>query len=207
MPTSDHRQISTVLDLVLKREPHSILDIGVGYGKYGTLLREYLPDARIVGVEPWAKYGDLRDDGDGDRWESYDAMLMQPWPNMSAGPTTLALAGRDIFDVALMIDVIEHYPSHGGMQDLGGQSPGQLDALYAACRVARAVIVATPHNAMQWPQDDLPNPLEKHYPAPTINHLAYMAGKSDARLVECHWLPDSYVAVVERIEQLEAADV
>lgn len=42
MPTSHHRQISTIVDAVISLNPQSVLDIGVGFGKYGVLCREYL---------------------------------------------------------------------------------------------------------------------------------------------------------------------
>lgn len=42
MPTSHHYQISKIIDLIMKIKPKSILDIGVGFGKYGVLCREFL---------------------------------------------------------------------------------------------------------------------------------------------------------------------
>lgn len=44
MPSSDHSNISLVMDLVLSRRGkiRSILDLGIGCGKYAFLFREYL---------------------------------------------------------------------------------------------------------------------------------------------------------------------
>lgn len=42
MPSSDTAQISTIIDLIQRINPVSILDIGCGWGKYGFLCREYL---------------------------------------------------------------------------------------------------------------------------------------------------------------------
>lgn len=42
MPTSHHRQISTIVEAIIFLNPQSVLDIGVGFGKYGVLCREYL---------------------------------------------------------------------------------------------------------------------------------------------------------------------
>jgi len=70
MPTSAPHNISRVLDIVLSLRPRSVLDIGVGTGKYGFLLREYLDMwvygdgstwpprrvARIDGIEGCEKY-------------------------------------------------------------------------------------------------------------------------------------------------------
>ncbi len=54
--TSNPMQISFVLDAILQLQPASILDIGCGSGKYGVLLREYFPTARIDGIEGFAPY-------------------------------------------------------------------------------------------------------------------------------------------------------
>jgi len=41
MPSSFHGHISDVIDIYLKANPLTVLDVGVGYGKWGTLFREY----------------------------------------------------------------------------------------------------------------------------------------------------------------------
>ena len=42
MPTSQPYQLGSILELVVRSKPQSVLDIGVGFGKYGYLVREYL---------------------------------------------------------------------------------------------------------------------------------------------------------------------
>jgi 2-polyprenyl-3-methyl-5-hydroxy-6-metoxy-1,4-benzoquinol methylase len=42
LPSSQHYQISKIIDLIINLNPNSILDIGAGFGKYGLLSREYL---------------------------------------------------------------------------------------------------------------------------------------------------------------------
>ena len=42
MPSSQHQQISKIIDLVMIMNPKSILEVGIGFGKYGFLCREYL---------------------------------------------------------------------------------------------------------------------------------------------------------------------
>ncbi|HXI84150.1 MAG TPA: methyltransferase domain-containing protein [Verrucomicrobiae bacterium] len=54
--TSNPMQISFILDAIIQLRPESIVDIGCGSGKYGVLLREYLPKARIDGVEGFSPY-------------------------------------------------------------------------------------------------------------------------------------------------------
>src|SRR5689334_10233491 len=85
MPYSWHFPTGLILDQVARLEPTSVIDIGVGYGKWGLLLREQLDwthgrlprdewEARIDGIEvfpyqsplhEWVydeiKWGDVRD--------------------------------------------------------------------------------------------------------------------------------------------------
>lgn len=42
MPTSHFYQLDQLTELIFILNPKSILDIGVGFGKYGFLAREYL---------------------------------------------------------------------------------------------------------------------------------------------------------------------
>jgi hypothetical protein len=42
MPTSHPSQLNEILEVVLKTRPRSVIDVGVGFGKYGVLCREYL---------------------------------------------------------------------------------------------------------------------------------------------------------------------
>ena len=54
MPFSHFTQLNTILELITLTDPMSMLDIGVGFGKYGVLAREYLElrDGREA-YSPW----------------------------------------------------------------------------------------------------------------------------------------------------------
>jgi predicted O-methyltransferase YrrM len=64
MPTSQFYQISDIVEFIVRTNPKSILDIGVGFGKYGALAREYLDQGerlydwkrRIDGIEVFEEY-------------------------------------------------------------------------------------------------------------------------------------------------------
>lgn len=68
MPSSNFGHLLDVLQIVTMLNPHSVLDIGVGFGKYGFLLRELLDlkpgeeggyakwSRRIDGIEVEARY-------------------------------------------------------------------------------------------------------------------------------------------------------
>jgi hypothetical protein len=42
MPTSHPHQLNQIVELIMLTDPHSLLDVGIGFGKYGVLAREYL---------------------------------------------------------------------------------------------------------------------------------------------------------------------
>ena len=67
MPSSHLHQINEIMELIFNSKPKSLLDIGVGFGKYGFLSREYLElgDGRqkyndwkiqIDGIEVFTEY-------------------------------------------------------------------------------------------------------------------------------------------------------
>ena len=67
MPTSHFYQLNEIVELVTLTNPKSVLDIGIGFGKYGFLLREYLElrdgrnkyndwKRRIDGIEVFEEY-------------------------------------------------------------------------------------------------------------------------------------------------------
>src|SRR5437870_6284913 len=72
MPSSRPNTIPTVLHLVRQLKPRSILDVGVGFGKWGHLFREYTDileaehdparyqranwQVRVDGIEGFARY-------------------------------------------------------------------------------------------------------------------------------------------------------
>jgi SAM-dependent methyltransferase len=118
VPTSEHWQIPHVVDLIARVAPKRVIDVGAGYGKYGVLAREYggatLVDAADAVAPRFPVYdhvylGDLAD---------LDNVL----PPEASG-----------YDLALFIDVIEHFEKEIGFR--------VLDAL---TRRARRVLVATP---------------------------------------------------------------
>ena len=180
-PVSWPGQIGVVVDAVVRRAPSSILDIGVGWGTYGSVLRAALPAAIIDGVEPWAAYRwDLRMPVRRDRWGAYDDVAIGLWPEVDP-----PVASVD-YDVALMVDVLEHM----------GTDHGVL-AMAAAMGIARALVVATPHDPMRWPQDDLPNGHEAHRRRWSVDDIARPMVSRFA-IAEAWHLSESVVVVLER---------
>jgi hypothetical protein len=140
MPSSWPAQIGPVLNLILAIEPRSILDIGAGFGKYGVLCREYLdvipgarsgssypPPRRVVidCIEACAEYVSPIHHYVYDRVYLGDALALLP---------TLA---RGSYELALVIDVLEHFSREEGSQ-----------FMKMVLAVADTALIATPTTEM-----------------------------------------------------------
>jgi hypothetical protein len=114
MPSSHYFQLNEIVDLISLTDPHKLLDIGVGFGKYGFLAREYL--------ELW------KDGGDYQTWErQIDGIeAFEPYitpahkfiyNNIYIGNAPDILpALKDKYDLILMIDVFEHFTYQDGLR-------------------------------------------------------------------------------------------
>lgn len=106
MPVSNPHHIPTVLHFVTALEPTRVLDVGVGSGAYGFLVRQYLDIAegrvqpatwthRIEGVEVFAPYRNPV-------WDyAYDAVHV--------GDVRMLLPDLGRYDLILFNDVLEHF--------------------------------------------------------------------------------------------------
>lgn len=114
MPTSWYQAVPTIIDLVLMDGPQSILDIGVGFGKYGVLLRESIDipyerydketwHLQLDGIEGFEGYNNPIHD------YVYNKMY---YGNIFSVLPTLA----QNYDTLLLIDVLEHFDKEGGLR-------------------------------------------------------------------------------------------
>lgn len=146
MPTSHPGELGIIPDLLMQLSPQSVLDVGVGFGKWGVIAREYCDvwccrfdrcawKARIEGIEIYSDYANPI-------WEfAYD--------HVHVGDARVVVPTLPAFDLAIASDVIEHMPKEDGLR--------LVQELLARCD---HVIVATPINFV--PQDNLPNANERH---------------------------------------------
>ena len=114
MPSSHYFQLNEIVDLISLTDPVKLLDIGVGFGKYGFLAREYL--------ELW------KDGGDYQKWnrqidgiEAFEPYITPVhqfiYNNIFIGNALDILPGlKDKYDLILMIDVFEHFTHQDGMK-------------------------------------------------------------------------------------------
>jgi hypothetical protein len=136
MPTSDYHQISDVLHVVQQVLPQSVLDVGVGFGKWGVLLRDVLEvyDERLH-PESWQTHID-------------GIEIHEPYRNPLWSSTYNAVHigdARDLidrlacYDLILCCDVIEHFPKDEG-----------VGLLRKFLEHAKVVIITAPRG--YWPQ-------------------------------------------------------
>jgi len=116
MPSSHSDQLNEIMELILETKPGKLLDIGVGYGKYGFLSREYLEL-----WDPGATYGSRKHRIDG--IEAFPGYLTpvhdQVYDTIYTGNALEVLPTiREHYDLILMIDVLEHFTRDDGMKVL-----------------------------------------------------------------------------------------
>src|SRR5438094_354805 len=111
MPSSHYFQLDQLTELIVKTNPFRLLDVGIGFGKYGLLAREYLElwdgrfqyddwRRRIDGIEIHRAF--IRD------W--HRAIYDQIW----IGDALEILPTLPSYDLVLLIDVLEHFPEQSG---------------------------------------------------------------------------------------------
>ena len=145
MSTSHSNQINEIIQIAQLLEPMSVLDIGVGNGKYGFLLREYLGINRdidknnfvIDGIEGYKKYITSIQE------KIYNEIFLFQING------SIDLPQKE-YDLCLLIDVLEHFDKDKG-----------LELLNSTFSISKFVLLTTPWNIGDTKiQHD--NPLENH---------------------------------------------
>ncbi len=131
MPTSHPYQLNEIVELILLANPKTMLDVGVGFGKYGFLAREYLElwdgrekydewTRRIDGVEAFPKY--------------LTPIHRFVYNQIYVGNAVDVLPTLEIrYDLLTAIDVLEHFDYESGLLFLN-----------SCCARARTIIISTP---------------------------------------------------------------
>lgn len=161
MPTSDPCSITPIIAEIFCLSPKSVLDLGIGCGKYGMLCREY-PDGwyerfrkdqwqvRIVGVEGFLDYRNPA-------WDFYDEIRIEDFSKGYESYTG--------FDLVLMLDSLEHIDKQGG-----------LKLLATLRKNNKAVIVCVPESSH--PQGAVcGNEFERHRATWTAKELSALGGR------------------------------
>ncbi|HOI18643.1 MAG TPA: class I SAM-dependent methyltransferase [Candidatus Woesearchaeota archaeon] len=120
-----------------KNKSISVLDLGVGEGDFGAIVKKVLPQARLTGVEVWKKY-------EHSQWALYDTLHMMDIRKYLQ-------KRRNKRDVILLIDVIEHFNRQDGLKVLK-----RLQKM-----TNQSLLISTP--ITNYPQGKyLGNPYEEH---------------------------------------------
>ena len=111
MPSSSHFHLSKMVDWVVRLEPRSVLDVGVGFGKWGFLCREFT-DVSNQRYEP--KTWQVRIDG----IEAFADYATPTYPyiynNIYYGDVRQLLPTLPDYDLCIIGDVIEHFTKEEG---------------------------------------------------------------------------------------------
>ena len=99
MPTSSYALIPEVAERLCHHQPKKILDVGIGLGMNGAVVRQWLDQGvapwkrHLVGVEPWGSYRNPM-------WELYTEVVVDTVQNYLRNHP-------EEFDFVLMTDVLE----------------------------------------------------------------------------------------------------
>lgn len=131
MPSSPFQQLTQIAEIIRLLNPMSILDIGIGFGKYGVLAREYLDvNSGHLRREDWQR----RIDGI-EVFEGYLSPLHEYiYDHIYFGDAREATKGLTArYDLILLIDVLEHFDRNQG-----------LAFLQHLTTIGRNILVSTP---------------------------------------------------------------
>ena len=153
MPSSRPNTIPTVLHLVRQLKPNSILDVGVGFGKWGHLFREYTDILEAENDPPRYERQNWRVRIDG--VEGHAGYLTEMhrylYNEIHLGDAGLLLKKLPHYDLIFLGDIVEHFEKAAGLELLAD----------AFARANKAVIVSTPK--FETAQGNLcGNELERH---------------------------------------------
>lgn len=115
MPLGSYSLTYHFADQLCKHRPKSVLDLGIGFGLQGCLVRQYLDGGvmpwktRLVGVEGFAEYQNPA-------WDLYDVVLIGSIQDYLKGtlPQQCPDAATDCYDFIILSDVLEHFEKRDG---------------------------------------------------------------------------------------------
>jgi hypothetical protein len=153
MPSSRPTTVPVVIHLLRQIRPQSILDVGVGFGKWGHLFREYtdINEAELDPARYQRAHWKVRIDG----IEGYAPYITEMhrflYNEIHLGDARSLLPRLPRYDLIFLGDIIEHFDKPAGVELLH----------LAVAHANKAVIVSTPKYETDQP-DLCGNELERH---------------------------------------------
>jgi len=185
MPSSHLHQLNEIMDLIYNANPKSILDIGVGFGKYGFLSREFLElwdgrqqyknwQVRIDGIEVFKEY--LTPVHNFIYDHIYEGNAIDILPTLETK-----------YDLILLIDILEHFDFEEG------------STILSECQKhGRNIIISTPKDIgtqkdsfgniyethkFQWKSQHFDKFVDKFY-VPNDTSLIFLLGEDSLKVKE-----------------------
>lgn len=169
MPTSRPEIIPAVVNTVMKLSPKSILELGIGFGKYGYLFREYLEvwpssdNPSRVNEKNW----EIIIDG----IEIHSLYLSEfhhtIYDKIIIGDCRVEIDSAGQYDLIFMGDMIEHMPKEDGFK-----------LLDKCLKHAKNILVTTP-NYFNKQGSEFGNEHERHHCSWTVTDFAKYNAKVD----------------------------
>lgn len=108
MPSSRPEIIPHIVNLVSHYAPKSVLDIGMGFGKYGIILREYLElwDQKDGHLPVAPRHWKIRIDGIEKERRFVSRVQRAVYSNAYTGEAQKILPALSFYDLVLLIDVL-----------------------------------------------------------------------------------------------------
>jgi len=158
MPFSQTSQISTILNYIERLFPHTILDVGVGMGQYGFLLRTNLEGSNLfriengVGRQSFKEEWQIQIDGIEGCGGYFTPVHEYSYNRLLVGEALelLATLPTGSYELVLAIDILEHFDPERGKLFLA-----QLQRV-----ASKAALISTPKEFI--PQEVPANPYENH---------------------------------------------
>lgn len=104
MPTCDPRLITPVMCKVMELQPRSVLDLGIGMGKWGALSREYLDiwNRRLTSMEWMVAINGV------EIYEGYRNPMWDLYTHVTIGNIMDVIINTPPHDLILCLEVLEH---------------------------------------------------------------------------------------------------
>lgn len=117
MPIGSYALTYNIAHEIWKRKPARVLDLGVGFGMQGALVRQYVDQ----GIQPWKTFLIGIEGFEGYRnplWDLYEFVNIMPIQDWIAGTIKRNdnQEYKSLYDMIIMTDVIEHFDKEEGFQ-------------------------------------------------------------------------------------------